>query len=205
MTGLRIYVEGGGDAKRQKATLRLGFQAFLRPLRGVAREHRLTWDVILCGGRQAAYDDYLTALRKHADKVNILLVDAEGPVVQPAWQHLQARDGWADPGVGDDCCHLMVQMVEAWLIADPDALEAYYGHRFHRGSLPTSPDVEAIPKDRLLSALELASRDTQKGKYRKIAHCADLLARVSVRNVRQRAMHCARFFDTVERMIDGRP
>ncbi|MBI4318026.1 MAG: DUF4276 family protein [Chloroflexi bacterium] len=203
MTGLRIYVEGGGDGKRQKAILRLGFQKFLEPLRDAARERRLTWDVIMFGGRGAAYDDYRTALRKHPEVLNLLLVDAEGAVTKHPWQHLWARDGWADPGVGDDCCHLMVQMVEAWLIADPKALEEYYGQRFQRRSLPTNADVEAIPKDRLLAVLEAASQHTRKGRYRKILHCADLLARVSTRRVRRRAAHCERLFCTVEGMIDG--
>lgn len=201
MKGLRIYIEGGGDWQPQRRILRTGFQEFLRPLRDEARKHQCRWDVILCGGRQDAYRDYLTALRKHPDVINILLVDAESPVTGLPWQHLNRRDHWSDPGVGDYCCHLMVQTVEAWLVADPDALAAYYGQGFNRSALPTNPDVEAIPKADLLTALEQASRHTQKKTYGKIKHCADLLAQVSVTMVRQRARHCERLFTTIEAMI----
>lgn len=203
MKGLRIYVEGGGDSRRQKATLRTGFQEFLKPLRDAARARRVRWHVILCGSRQAAYDDYRTALRVHPDSINLLLVDAEGPVVHVPWRHLEERDGWENPDVGDDRCHLMVQVVEAWLVADPEALEEYYGQGFQAGALPGRSDVEAISKADLGAALERASRGTQKGRYRKIAHCADLLARISTRKVRDRARHCERLFATVEQLVAG--
>ena len=201
MSGLRIYIEGGGDGRRQKRALRTGFQVFLGSLRDAARARRVRWDVILCGGRQAAFEDYCTAFRTHPDSVNILLVDAESSVENTPWRHLDARDGWKDPGVGDACCHLMVQTVEAWLIADPDVLEDYYGRDFLRGSLPRTADVEAIPKSDLLRSLEAASRPTQKGKYAKLRHCADLLARVSPDKVRNRARHCDRLFSEVKERI----
>ena len=201
MKGIRIYIEGGGEGKRQKGTLRTGFQVFLKPLRDAARAQRLNLDVVMCGGRQTAYRDYLIALRHHTDSLNVLLVDAEGPVADSPWRHLAAGDGWDDPGVGDDCCHLMVQMVEAWLIADPDALEQYYGQGFRRSALPSQQDVEAISKQDLLRALEHASAHTSKQRYRKIQDCSALLARVSVAKVRHRAAHCERLFDTLERML----
>lgn len=201
MRGFRIYIEGGGDGRRQKAVLRTGFQAFLSALREAARARRARWDVILCGGRQAAFEDYCTAIRTHPDSVNVLLVDAEGSVANPPWRHLETRDGWKDPGVGDSCCHLMVQTVEAWLIADPDALEDYYGRDFLRSSLPRTEDVEAIPKSDLLRSLQAASQSTQKGEYAKIRHCADLLARVSADKVRNRARHCDRLFSELKKRI----
>lgn len=204
MRGLRVYIEGGGDRRRQKAALRMGFQKFLSLLRNAARARRIGWDVILCGGRQAAFEDYCTALRTHPDSINILLVDAEASVVTAPWHHLRARDGWVDPGVGDRCCHLMVQTVEAWLIADPDTLAGYYGHDFRGSSLPRTRDVEAIPKVDLLRSLEAATLLTQKGKYGKIRHCADLLARISPARVRKRAPHCDRLFRELKRWIQER-
>lgn len=202
MNAVRIYIEGGGDRGRQKAVLRKGFQAFLSLLHDAARERRGRLDVILCGGREATFKDYCTALRTHPDSVNILLVDAEGGVASTPWRHLDGR-GWKDPGVGDRCCHLMVQTVEAWLIADPDALKDYYGRDFLRSSLPRTKDVEAIPKNDLLRSIEAATRPTQKGQYAKIRHCADLLARVSPDKVRKRARHCDRLFREVTQWIDA--
>lgn len=202
MTGLRIYIEGGGDRENQKQELRMGFQSFLKPLRDLARQRRLTWDVILCGGRESAFDAYRIAIRQHADSVNILLVDSEAPVSAPPWEHLRSRDGWAKPdSVGDQNCHLMVQVVEAWLVADPDAMARYYGQRFNRNTLPLNPNVEEVGKADLESGLQRATAHTQKGRYRKIRHCADLLALLSVETARARARHCERFFATVETMI----
>lgn len=58
-------------------------------------------------------------------------------------------------------------------------------------------------KATLLKALENATAPTKKGKYGKIRHCADLLARISSEKVRKRAKHCERFFGTIQRMVDG--
>lgn len=202
MKGLRIYIEGGGDVRSQKQTLRLGFQAFLKPLRDLARARGLRWDLILCGGRSATFDDYQIALRQHADSVNLLLVDAEAPVSRPPWEHLRGRDNWTRPdSASDDQCHLMVQLVEAWLIADPDGLANYYGPDFNGNALPVNPNVEAVAKADIESGLQRATAHTQKGPYRKIRHCADLLAKLPVGKVRARARHCERLFATVETMI----
>jgi hypothetical protein len=168
----------------------------------MARARGLHWNVILCGGRSSTFDDYQIALRQHTDSVNLLLVDAETPVSRPPWEHLRGRDNWTRPdSASDDQCHLMVQVVEAWLIADPDALAGYYGHRFNRNALPANPNVEEASKTDVISGLEGATGKTQKGTYRKIRHCADLLALLSVETVRARARHCERFFATVETMI----
>lgn len=174
MTGLRIYIEGGGDSRHQKRPLRVAFGRFLKPLRDLARERQMSWELILCGSRHNTYEDYLTALRVHRDSINFLLVDAEGPVDQAPWRHLLDLDGWDKPPSVDDVhCHLMAQAVEAWLIADPEALADYYGQGFRRQALPRHQDVEAIPKDDLLTTLERASQ------------------------------HCERLFSTVEKIISS--
>ena len=92
----------------------------------------------------------------------------------------------------------MVQMVEAWLVADPDALAEYYGQGFRRNALPRRDDVEAIPKDQLLQSLGRATADTKKKGYAKIRHCADLLGLLNQDRVRQRAHHCDLLFKTLE-------
>jgi hypothetical protein len=202
MKGVRVYIEGGGDSGSQKALLRTGFAKFLAPLCDAARARRLTWDVILCGSRTNAYQDFQTALRTHPDSFNILLVDAEGPVAGQPWAHLAVRDGWTNPGVADERCHLMVQTVEAWLMADPEALANYYGQGFRPNLLPRNLNVEEIPKEDLAPALAQASEKTTKGAYRKINHCANLLKKVDVASVRRRAVHCDRLFNTVMGVLE---
>jgi hypothetical protein len=92
---IRIYVEGGGDGSESKAAIRQGFGQFLDPLRQLARSRRIRWQVVACGGRNSAFDDFKTALGSHEDAFNLLLVDSEAPVSQPPWDHLLVRDGWA--------------------------------------------------------------------------------------------------------------
>src|SRR5215471_7595512 len=108
---IRLYIEGGGDGRDTKARLREGFSGFLRELVNLARSKRIKWQIIACGPRNRAFDDFKTALETHPDAFNILLVDAEGPVqvYTRLWQHVQSRDGWSVPDIGDEHCHLMVQ------------------------------------------------------------------------------------------------
>lgn len=199
MNEIRIYVEGGGDKSDGKAAIRQGFNQFLTPLRELARQRRIRWQVIACGSRNSAFESFKTALQQHSNAFNVLLVDAEGPVQSSPWAHLKARDDWTAPsGTGDEHCHLMVQTMEAWFIADPESLEQYYGQGFLSSSLPATNNVENIPKNTLEPALNHATAKTQKGRYHKIRHGADLLARIDRDVVRGKAPHCERLFAVLE-------
>ena len=198
---VRIYAEGGGDGKDTKASIRRRFGEFLRELRGLARERRIRWNIIACGPRNAVFDAFRTALRTHTDAFNILLVDGEGPVNRTPWEHLKKRDGWDRPGVPDEQCHLMVQMMEAWIVADINAIESYYGTGFRRHAIPSRNDVEAIDKATLERSLDNATRYTRKGLYHKIHHGSALLCRINPEIVRSKAPHCERLFATLETKI----
>jgi hypothetical protein len=153
--------------------VRLGFGAFLGELRDAARRGNLEWDIITCGSRGSAFDDFRTACRTHPDCFNVLLVDSEGPVSAGPREHLHARDGWA-LDVSGEHCHMMVQAMEAWIIADVEALRAFYGQGFQQSAIPSTQNVERIDKEKLLGAMTVASRQTQKGPYHKIHHGAKL-------------------------------
>ncbi len=198
---IRIYVEGGGDQRFGKAAVREGFSKFLSSLNEMARERRIHWYVVACGSRQSTFDAFEIASRQHRDAFNVLLVDAEGPVTQPPWEHLQDRDHWLTQGIPDDHCHLMVQTMEAWLVADLDALRRFYGQGFNSNPIPGREDVEAIPKADLEHALNQATRNTQKGEYHKIRHGTKILALVDVNKIRPRAQHCNRMFTTLSDKI----
>lgn len=198
---IRIYIEGGGKGSDTKAAVRSGFSGFLEPARKIARERGIRWNLIACGPRRVAFDKFKSALDAHPNAWNILLVDAEAAVSQAPWDHLQDRDGWDSGEVTDEQCHLIVQMVEAWLVADPERLAEYYGSGFQTSALPSRPDVEEIEKKKVLSGLERATQKTTKGRYHKIQHCPDLLTRVRPEVVRRRAKHCDRLFVTLERLI----
>ncbi len=193
---VRIYVEGGGDGRDSKAQLREGFSQFLSDWRTIARSKRIRWRIIPCGPRGAAYRNFKNALQDHPDAFNILLVDSEGPVSSAPWQHLSSRDNWQALGT-DERCHLMVQMMEAWLVADVDALGKFYGQDFNANPIPKNPNVEEITKQSLEPALKAATKNTTKGEYHKIRHGPRILAQLDVAKVRKAAAHCNRLFTTL--------
>ena len=201
MTGVTIYMEGGGNSAGGKRLLRRGMNEFLRELREKVRESRRRWRLVPCGGRQRTYETFANA-RGHAgkDEIVVLLVDAEAPVTAPTpVEHLRARpdDEWDLRGVEKDRVHLMVQTMETWIVADPDALAAYYGQDFRANALPAADDLETVAKTALAAALDRATERTQKGRYRKTGHAADLLARIDPAKPRARCRHCERLFDTL--------
>ena len=63
--------------------------------------------------------------------------------------------------------------MEAWIVADADALRSYYGQRFNQGALPRTDDLERVGKPTLENSLQRATERTQKGRYKKIAHASE--------------------------------
>ena len=198
VTEIRLYIEGGGDGKETKADLRRGFSMFFQPLVAQARERRIRWNITVCGGRDAAHRGFMTALETHSDAFNILLVDAEGPITSTPLRHLRQRDpSWHLPDDCEDNCHLMVQMMEAWFIADRKALRNFYGSGFQESALPGNRSVEEIGKDAIESALKAATRNSSKGEYHKIRHGSKLLEEIDSGAVREFAPYCERLFGVV--------
>jgi Domain of unknown function (DUF4276) len=201
MSGVAIYMEGGGDSRDSKAALRQGMDVFLDPLKAAARARSWRWKLVCCGPRQDTFGAFVHALRSGESAVVVLLVDAEGPVIAPPSAYLQAREGWDLRDVPDGVVHLMIQTMEAWIVADALALATYYGQRFNANSLPKALNLETVPRTRLASALERATRSTQKGAYHKIRHASDLLQRIDRQKVQRRCPSCARLFDTLGGVI----
>ena len=61
MSGVAIYMEGGGDGKDAKAALRQGMDALLQPLKEAARAKALHWKLVPCGGRDKAFRGFRSA------------------------------------------------------------------------------------------------------------------------------------------------
>lgn len=198
---VKLYVEGGGDSKSQKSSLRQGLRQYLEEagLRGKMP------GIVACGGRDAAYNRFgLTHF--NTDTVAILVVDSEGPVTanQP-WQHLKNRDGWDRPSrAQDDQCHLMVQAMESWLVSDREALAGYYGKGFRSNSIPQWPDIEQVPKHDVDVALKRATRATGKGSYHKGRHSSEILGRLNPNNVTAASPYARRFLDTLKALVASR-
>ena len=165
VAAVRLFIEGGGRGKEPRAFLRQGFHAFFGELIAVARSQRISWNLTVCGSRENAYRLFTNALDKYPDAFVVLLVDAEGPVRANPWDHLRAKDRWRKGQTTDDQAHLMVQVMEAWLVADRDALSTFYGQGFLVNRLPAlTGNVETIDRHELARALADATRQTSKGK-----------------------------------------
>ena len=121
-----VHVEGGGTRRESRARCREGFSEFFRDAGLDRRDLR----VIPGGARAEAYKNFRHEVDrgKSADFV-VLLVDSEAPMQSAgAWDHLRAKDGWRRPDhSSDDNVHLMVQCMEAWLVADRETLASYFG------------------------------------------------------------------------------
>src|SRR4051812_35367070 len=105
MKEIAIYMEGGRDTAQQRAELRTGMDALLRAQKQAARDKRLRWRLIPCGGRQQTFDAFQHALQQADDEtLIILLVDSEDPIAaetededtnaKARVQHLTQRDSW---------------------------------------------------------------------------------------------------------------
>jgi len=195
---VRIYVEGGFQGST-KTNCRRAFRSFFEKVLPTG-----SFKVIASGSRSDAFQDFSAALKGNPGDYIVLLVDSEEAVHASPWQHLRARDGdkWQRPaGAHDDQAHLMVQAMESWFLADRQTLASYYGQGFLVGALPRQPNVELVSKPAVLSALEHASRKTQKGLYHKTRHGFDLLEQIDPARVSSASGHADRLLKVLAREV----
>jgi hypothetical protein len=176
VTEIRIYFEG------DKA-LRSGFSEFLAPIRDAARARRIGFQPIAVGGRTE--EDFQIGVRSHPNACNVLLRDSEG---HDAPQR--------------DSVFLMVQLMEAWFLADPEALERFYGNGFRRNALRQNPEVEEILKADVLESLKQAVKETKKRRYHKTQHAPRILESLDPMKVRRAAPNCDRLCRELLAKID---
>lgn len=200
--GITIFMEGGGSALGS-AAIRQGMGDFLASVRGAAQKKRITWKLVPCGSREDTFARFRDAVVQARESMaHILLVDAEAVVTGTDPRiHLRNQDGWDLTGVPVDAIHLMVQIMETWIVADPKALTEYYGRGFVEAKLPKRANLEEEPKKRVLDALKDATRRTAKRDYDKIKHAAKLLGRIDPERVQARCRHCKRCFEALERIV----
>ena len=192
MVSVKAFVEGGGDAKSLRSECREGFRTFIEKAGLNEKMPR----IVPSGGRENAYKDFEVA---HQYGKAMLLVDAERPVEQGgSWRHLNNRDGWSRPdGATDDQCHLMVQFMESWFLADRDALKEFYGQGYRQNALPQNPRIEQITKDDVLDGLDRAARETSKRGYHKGSHSFEILAKLDAEKVKIASPHAKRFIEAL--------
>lgn len=212
-----LYVEGDGEPKEDlqgypkdlPIKCRRSFTKFIERAEIPSR----TFTVKPCGDRGSARNDFRTAIAQGENAM--LLVDSEKPVSSEhergentsnwrPWDHLEQSDNRHKPnGSNDTDCHLMVQVMESWFLADFDKLKAFFGAGFNSDSLPAAEtgSIESIRKGKLFNALEEASQNTQKGAYKKSAHSFELLSCICPDKVMKRSPWARRFVDELRKRI----
>ena len=192
MVKTKVYVEGGGR-KALDRECRKAFRAFLSKA-GVVPNSVV---IEACGSRGEAYKTFSADFGKGLPA--ILLVDAEGPVsTRSTWQHLKSNNNWDRPsGATDDQCHLMVQIMESWFLADVKTLESFFGRGFRRQTLRGNPNIEDVPKEDVENRLKRASRDSGKGRYSKGAHSFNILAMLDPEKIKKASPHANRFIEAL--------
>ena len=197
MVKVKVYVEGGGDAKDLRTKCRRGFSSFFQKANLAGRMPQ----IIACGSRKTAFDKFRIALgARKAEEFVVLLVDSEDPVAENSgsWQHLAGRDGWDRPlGATDENAHLMVQCMEAWFLVDREILEAYFGRNFNRNALPDRRDIEEVAKGDVFNGLRNATRRCKKGVYGKGSHSFDILERIDPAKIGALSPHAECLIDTL--------
>lgn len=196
-TLVTIYIEGGGDAPQLKARCRKAFNKFIQGLGFKGSMPKL----VACGSRRNAYEQFCTALKQ--GKNVFLLVDSEAPVKKDhefdPWRHLQQRegDGWtAPPNATAADCHLMVECMENWFLADIPALKRYYGRGFKENKLPnTSKGIEKVIKSSVYTGLKEATKTTRKGSYTKGDHSFSILEQIDPNKVTEASKWAKQFKD----------
>ena len=189
-----IYVEGGGKGVLNANCRKAFHNLFGKGVSGHPPK------VVAAGPRGTAFRKFRTACsRTTGDDFVMLLVDSESPVsAQSTWDHLRNQDSWDKPdGASDDNAHLMVQCMEAWFLADKDALASYFGQGFKANALPDNPSIEQVPKSDVLGGLGSAARPTSKRGYNKGRDSFGILGMIDPVRVKQASPHAARLFRTI--------
>jgi len=207
-----LFVEGGGDSSALQIECRKGFREFLEKAGFKGKMPSIT----ACGGRAFAYKDYCTAIAN--GESSVLLVDSEATVAEACqqgipttwlpWEHLKQRqgDGWDKPEGGQDTdCHLMVQIMESWFLADRDILISFFNNGFKEGQLPAiSRPIESLPKADVYAALQKATADCKtKVPYGKGEHSFKILAKIDPNKVIASSSWARRFVDELKKKMDA--
>jgi hypothetical protein len=203
---VKLFVEGGGDRNTLKTECRNTFADFLKKADFSGKMPR----IIACGSRRKAFESYTDEIVSGGKA--FLLVDSETTVEDKfqkgeicnwkPWAHLLSRDGWIKPiNAKDIDCHLMVQIMETWFIADIDTIISYFGQNFNRNALSKSNLIELISKKDIYNSLALATKSTNKGSYSKGDHSFQLLRLIDPKKVISLSPWTRRFLELLEKYV----
>ena len=206
---IQIYIEGGAKGQDRAASveLRKGFAEFFGELIERAREKNLRFRSIICGSTEITCKIFTQAKKNTPNDFLILLVDSDTAVDEKEKSKIFLQN---NPklkkcdlkAVEENQCHLMVQMMESWFLADVEALKNYFGKDFKENKLRKNKKVEEIAKSDVLDSLKEATKETQKGVYHKIQDGAKLLELINPQKVRAAAPRCDELFKAISNEIE---
>ena len=150
-----LYLEGGNH-------LRPPMAQFIRRATGP-----IDLKIQPCGSGDSAIQECAR------DTGSLLLIDSEGEDLPQLAQRAASQIGAASRAF------FMVQKMEAWFMADRDALSSYFGPGFRGSALPRNRNVEEVSVHEIDNALRNATRDCAKRRYRKGRDDVGLLNRVN--------------------------
>ena len=186
------------------SNLRPGFHKLFEPHVNHARQQRIRFKLIAGGSRTEAVKDFQRSCRSQPSNVNILLIDSEGPIpdTASAIQSLRAQRFWdGSVACDDDQVNLMVQAMEAWFIADPQALVNHFGQDFSIKALPSPQNAESVSPSDLTTAIHEGLRNSGRRRYDKVTDGVKLLQLIDRVKVGQYCQHFQRLMDYLSRQI----
>jgi hypothetical protein len=198
-----LYIEGDTKQKGKSnaITLRQGFREFFKNL---AEEIKVPIDLKLGGAREITIKIFLSEIGDYPKSFQVLLVDAEGEIGEkdtPKTFLQKISPKFDFKAVKDEQCHLMVQMMEAWFLADKENLAEFYGQGFNPKALPKNPNVEQIAKADVINGLKNAIRGTNK-EYEKGEHAGEILRVIDSKKICAAAPHCEKLFEEIRKAVE---
>ncbi len=197
-----LFIEGGGEVRRQHALFRSGWASFFGKA-GLAGRRMPT--VEAGGARSTTFELFKHAIRtRKPGEIPLLLVDSEDLVPledRPSWEHLRTRreDRWDKPeGAGDDDAYLMICCMETWLVADRKTLKDFFGQNWRDKALPEWPAPEKISKQQVWDALKKATAGCARKHYAKGKVSFELLGKIDPAEVEKRCPAARRLLERLQ-------
>lgn len=199
---IKLFIEGGGNIRKQQSVLRAGFDAFFRTLKDAARNSFLSFQIVACGSRDEAWGAFENERRFSPEVRSFLLVDSEEVMQTDAKTHLLSHEkSWTVAAIESEALNVMATTMETWIVADVDAVKEFYNGGFLVSRMPKHTNLENVSKPDVRAHLEAATAPTQKGAYQKIKHAAVLLTKIDPGVVRRKCPHADLLFRRIEEAI----
>lgn len=189
MTILHIILEGGGNYKANKRHLRIAFDRLVYKICAPKRPGSVKIEIHPAGGQHEAISHFF---KKHIENRNspqiktILLVDAEEPRKDDRpTKHLEivhAARKIEFSTEHESNVYLMQITMEAWLLADHQALELYYCPetlKLIQSKCPEGTITDQFRKTQLFDILQEANSYKHGRNYDKIKDGHEILQRMN--------------------------